>query len=768
MGIEKFFNSIDKNLIANLDDEFTYKLEKKLDTKYLLIDFNSIVHITSVQVISDINYLLYQVIKQTNAGQSMANYFSSGINVKTTKIINAYSLQFIDKFDVDTLKNTLTPAKLDELILNKVKEYVLNMLLNFVNGDNLKYLYIAIDGVPNKTKMIEQKKRRYMGAIINNLKSQIFIKHEPELINDKNRYMYEKNKFSWSKINISPGTPFIHKLNGMLNNLKTDIHKICPKLKKYVVSGTDEFGEGEKKIVDYFDDKIKVKGPVTIYSPDSDMTLLCLLLSNKIHNLFIIRHNQQQNNYDIVNVVTLRKNLCNYVINALNLKKVDIKLNCDNIIDDIVFVLTIFGNDFLPKIESVNVRTDFTKIIDKYIKLLENGKQYIIINLDDKNKKLNQPIFIELMKLLHNHEGSNLQNIYIDNHYHNYNKLKKILGAENDNFVIMMNDFLHKLRIFNKNVRTHKLSYQYWLQEQTTFIDTLKKLTILHKENITNNEDFIKLYMEYYNINNKLPKIRVQLLRYSKSINDSFYRNKLEKSLDNIDNTLKITKYDEEIFKLDNMLDDYINKLNAKPLDLGYVSVDIKTYTWKTEPINKSAEKYYKNMFGVNMNNVNVIVEEYIRGLVWVFDYYYNKNNTANIWFYKYNNVPLLTQIYKYLVEIKDDNYLMKLQTSLDKYKIDINKFFSEDEHLMYVSPINLFPEIIPKKYNNVTLSKLKYIDTNKIVSNIMTKENSGEIDCRGITFLNKCHVAELHIENDIMESHKLDMEFIKILDSKN
>jgi 5'-3' exonuclease len=322
-----------------------------------------------------------------------------------------------------------------------------------------------------------------------------------------------------------------------------------------------------------------------------------------------------------------------------------------------------------------------------------------------------------------------------------------------------MNEFLHKLRIFNKNIRTNKLSMQYWLEEQAQFISTLKKLTKL-PDNVTDNEHFIKAYANYYKSNNKLPKVRVQLMKYQKTLNDEYYRDKLEKSLDNIDPELKITSYDEEVFKFDNMLDEYINKLSAMPLELGYVSVDTKTYTWKTESIVKSAEKYYKNMFGVSMAHVNTIVQEYIRGLVWVFDYYYNDNPDANIWFYKYNNSPLLTQIYKYLIEINDLNHLTKLQSSLSKYKVSINIFFNEEEHFMYVSPLMSFPNMIPEKYKNM---KFKYIDVKKIAHSTLTTPNPTDIDCRGVTFLNKCHITELH-ETDVDTSYKADIEFLKKL----
>ena len=62
MGIERFFSSIEQNNITNLKSNFTYKLQKKISSENLLIDFNSIIHITSTVVINDLNYLLYQIM----------------------------------------------------------------------------------------------------------------------------------------------------------------------------------------------------------------------------------------------------------------------------------------------------------------------------------------------------------------------------------------------------------------------------------------------------------------------------------------------------------------------------------------------------------------------------------------------------------------------------------------------------------------------------------------------------------------------------------
>lgn len=770
MGIERFFSSIEQNNITNLESNFTYKLQKKLDSEYLLIDFNSIIHITSATVITEMNYLLYQIINKT---------FKN--NNKVKNIIDTYGikLDIDDNLEYGQLTSYLeNNDKLSEIIYNKVEEFLLNILRNFVNPDKLKYLLIAVDGVPNKSKMLEQKKRRYMGAVISGLKHKIFEKYEDELMKDKNRYLYEKNKIDWSKIHISPGTKFMNNLDESLSesNFTSKVKNICKNLKKYEYSGTQKFGEGEKKIVNYaYENDISGGSSISIYSPDSDMSLLCLLLSNKFKNIKILRHNQQENNYDIVDIDSLRKNIFNYVSNSMKIsvKIGEVKLDVVSVINDIVFVLTIFGNDFLPKMESFNVKYDFDRIIDKYIKLLQENKITYILNANNTNKiSINQDAFIDLMKILHNDEGGNLQKMYMTSHYQNYDKLKKMFDVTHENFAETLNDFLKKLRTFNGQIKDGIINANNWISKEGQFIDKLMKLTRF-QINIKNPADyleFIENYMKHYEQYDRTPEVRITFRKYSRTLKDQFHKTNLERSLAKIDPKLKITKYDEEIFKLDNMLDEYAKKLNASSLDLGYVSIDQKTYVWKSEKIENSVKRYYYDFF--SLNNIDVknpemskMLNEYIEGLMWVFKYYYTNdigtNNIPSMWFYKYTHAPLVTQLY-YFMKNQNKDYIANTFNGLVKYEIkSSNDFFKPKEHLMYVSPINSYPYIVPTEYKNKVKTT---IDINRIVDEVWTHETSDEIDCRGILFLNKCHINEIHSDADIIRSFDNDRKFISSL----
>jgi hypothetical protein len=107
MGIERFFSSIEQNNITNLTTNFTYKLEKKLDAKYLYIDFNSIVYITSNTVIYDLNYLLYQTLKNNKISN----------NKKLQKINKDYQLNLPDNLTVKLLRDIVNDEILDDIVL---------------------------------------------------------------------------------------------------------------------------------------------------------------------------------------------------------------------------------------------------------------------------------------------------------------------------------------------------------------------------------------------------------------------------------------------------------------------------------------------------------------------------------------------------------------------------------------------------------------------------------------------------------------------------
>ena len=164
MGIERFFRSIEENKITNLKDPFTTRLEKSLSAKYLFIDFNSIIYITSFQVVHDFNYLIYKTILNETEDKRYLD------------ILEEYFIELEPGIKVSELKELLDEV-VDCTILEKIEDYLINMLQNYIKPELLEHLFIAVDGVPTKSKIVEQKGRRYMGGIIHLIEKEIYEKY---------------------------------------------------------------------------------------------------------------------------------------------------------------------------------------------------------------------------------------------------------------------------------------------------------------------------------------------------------------------------------------------------------------------------------------------------------------------------------------------------------------------------------------------------------------------------------------------------------------
>ena len=210
---------------------------------------------------------------------------------------------------------------IDDIIRNILK------LIEYTN--TTKLLYIAIDGIPPKAKMIQQRKRRFS------------IPH-----NDK----------QWSSNCISPGTFFMNKLNKKLHDFIKTIHI------NVILSDSNERGEGEHKILSYIRNN-KLNGSISIYGLDADLIMLSLV--SKCDNILLLRETTE---YNIENTDT------EYIyLNIDKLKDIlleDIGFNKPHIIDDYIFLCFLLGNDFIHHIPSLNLRYDgYNILINTYKKL---------------------------------------------------------------------------------------------------------------------------------------------------------------------------------------------------------------------------------------------------------------------------------------------------------------------------------------------------------------------------------------------------------------
>ena len=76
MGIERFFSSIKRDFDVTINTEYPYK---KIHANYLMIDFNSIVHVISAHMINTINTFIKTRKKNCPYSYDNVNSFENNL-----------------------------------------------------------------------------------------------------------------------------------------------------------------------------------------------------------------------------------------------------------------------------------------------------------------------------------------------------------------------------------------------------------------------------------------------------------------------------------------------------------------------------------------------------------------------------------------------------------------------------------------------------------------------------------------------------------------
>lgn len=249
-------------------------------------------------------------------------------------------------------------------ICNKTKnesEMINNIILyldNLIKTVNpLLYTYISVDGVPPNAKICQQRKRRFKSVYDEINRNNIKIKHNKEVNN-------------WSSINITPGTLFMEQLHNSIKEHYKNNRKI-------IYSSFYEEGEGEHKIMNHIrkSNNILENKQIIIYGLDADLIVLSLkLMEYKFKNIYLLRDNIHINYLD-VNKLLLK---LNEELNTFSL--VDNTENKFFYLNDIIFLTYLLGNDFLPRLPTINIKREggdiildlYISIYNKYLKKLVN------------------------------------------------------------------------------------------------------------------------------------------------------------------------------------------------------------------------------------------------------------------------------------------------------------------------------------------------------------------------------------------------------------
>ena len=200
------------------------------------------------------------------------------------------------------------------------------------------------------------------------------------------------------------------------------------------------------------------------------------------------------------------------------------------------------------------------------------------------------------------------------------------------------------------------------------------------------------------------------------------YYNNIFKNKRYIHRSYKTDKYEIDKHNYEeNIINNYYD-----PINLGDPKLNIDI--WKT--------KYYKHYFNINIdttnqndNSLNIVLDQYLKGLIWTTYYYYDKCKDYE-WFYNYHHGPFISDLRNY---IKKNPERMKIYEEL--YSINGLWYYGQIkplQQLMLVLPYES-SFLIPASYRTLLFSyklrnyfpeqildiKIDYINKGKAWQNI-------------------------------------------------
>jgi 5'-3' exonuclease len=251
-------------------------------------------------------------------------------------------------------------GKTDEL---EMYDAIFEKIQECIQITNVRELvYLAIDGPAPRTKMEQQRQRR--------LKSSQEKKH-------------------WDTNQITPGTPF-------MNELSKYLHKRCRELKiQWIISDSNEPGEGEHKIMHYID-TLSEKTINIVYGLDADLLMLSMI---RKHRVFLLRERTEYNienletPYVFCDIQCLKKSL------LTTLRKDTIHISNETLLNDYLFLCFLIGNDFIINTPSINIRYHgLEHLLEVYHTL--QGEYFGRFFLIDETMKINLHYFKVYVKKL--------------------------------------------------------------------------------------------------------------------------------------------------------------------------------------------------------------------------------------------------------------------------------------------------------------------------------------------------------------------------------
>ena len=638
MGFDKLSNFIIKNF--NYCNNFIIDDTKRLFLgNHILFDLNFLIYNQMFSLETEINNMVKIILNLP---------FLHEPNNKTDEKIQeifelpwwkeySKNIEYIfDGNDEDDILNNFfnfINMKTDLMLINKININIDNIINEYHIVKNIKSLCFFIDGIPSYSKILEQRRRRIKNYYESKSRKENFDCYFGKI----NNFYIEENgiKFNYFKWidkrftldkSINSSSPLIKIMEEKIINYFKNKY---PEISLHMSSGTIN-GESDIKIFQHIQSN-ELKGDVTIHTTDSDLIHLMLvqqtyyLLKKQDINISIIKYNSRENNFNFYDGIGLINCILQMYNNMMNLNK-----NNYMIIYDLCFLIYLFGNDHLPTSSEFGSEMS----IDTIFNLLKKNQSNIVNLVDDKIQ-----IDFEMLKNTFNNMGKNID----------------IISSK----ILIIRNF--KLSINLINILCDKLNFNY-----DKIIELFKNILIedgmKYKDLLVSND------IRYILINNNTQSTWNSYTDSQLKIINSIYDQLLDcLDLTNIEN-YGMSIYKKPYLKTNDNYQDLYNILSESTMnDLSLKNK--KLYESQTEKYDmEMCYDYIKNLYHLTTSFFGIITN-------------YHTNNITS---YKYNDVPKIEFLMKYLTENNDVDKWIK---DINDEKINGEKYFNPINHHIFITP---------------------------------------------------------------------------------
>lgn len=237
------------------------------------------------------------------------------------------------------------------------------------------HVYIGVDGVVPMAKIRQQRVRRFKSA------------------------WQRESKIEWDTNAITPGTYFMERLT-------TELVRIASKHgSKWVVSGINEPGEGEHKILNYIRTTgVPENGSIIVYGLDADLILLTMILSEEVkRNVFLLREKQE------FSAPQSKESIQEYSFLNIQALKEYVQVTDYTSAINYVALMSLMGNDFLPHSLTHKLGEDGHDCVIRELYKMVDSKNWLVDSAGSINFSVLRLIFskwandedVRMQKMIH-------------------------------------------------------------------------------------------------------------------------------------------------------------------------------------------------------------------------------------------------------------------------------------------------------------------------------------------------------------------------------